>query len=94
MAQSGLAWLEELDEEDHKDRFRLAFQRVVATEDGAIVFLTIFHQLYFFRKVEDAEQQALNNYAKELARIVGGEQVFYRIVEAIIGGQKSGNKQG
>jgi len=89
-----LSWLEQIDEKDHKDRVDLAFKRVAATEDGAIVFLTMFHQLFLLRHAEDIHEQALSNYAKGLARMIGGEQVFYRIVNAIIGGQRSGNKQG
>lgn len=93
MAHGRLDWMAEIPDEAKKERIRLAFQRVAATEDGAIVFSVIFEHLYFFRRTEDAEQQALNNYAKDLLRVFG-EDASYRVMDAIIGGHRSVGKQG
>ncbi len=78
-----LEWLGELKEEDRARRIEEAFGKVLATEDGQIVFTTIFENLYFFRKAETPEQQALNNYAKFLLGYFG-EDAIYRVMEALI----------
>jgi len=78
-----LEWLGELKEEDRARRVKEAFGKVVATEDGQIVFHVIFENLYFFRKAETPEQQALNNYAKFLLTYFG-EDSIYRVMEALL----------
>jgi len=78
-----LEWLGELSEEDRARRTREAFGKVAATEDGQIVFHVIFENLYFFRKTETSDQQALNNYAKFLLEYFG-EGAIYRVMEALI----------
>lgn len=78
-----LEWLGELSEEDRARRVKEAFGKVVGTEDGQIVFHVIFENLYFFRKTETIEQQALNNYAKFLLEYFG-EDAIYRVMEALV----------
>ncbi len=78
-----LEWLGELEEEDRARRVKEAFGKVVATEDGQIVFHVIFENLYFFRRAETEEHQALNNYGKFLLGYFG-EDAIYRVMEALI----------
>jgi len=78
-----LEWLGELKEEDRARRIGEAFGKVLATEDGQIVFATIFENLYFFRRAETPEHQALNNYAKHLIGYFGGD-AQYRVLEALL----------
>lgn len=78
-----LEWLGELSEEDREKRIKQAFKNTAAKEDGQIVFHVIFENLYFFRKTETPDQQALNNYAKFLLEYFG-ENAIYRVMEALI----------
>ena len=78
-----LEWLGELSEEDRARRIKEAFGKVAAAEDGQIVFHVIFENLYFFRKTETPDQQALNNYAKFLLGYFG-EDSIYRVMEALV----------
>jgi len=78
-----LEWLGELSEEDRAQRIKEAFGNVAVTEDGQIVFHVIFENLYFFRRAETEEHQALNNYAKFLLRYFG-EDSIYRVMEALL----------
>lgn len=78
-----LEWLGELKEEDRTRRIEEAFGKVLATEDGQIMIYVIFENLYFFRRAETPEQQALNNYAKFLLEYFG-EDAIYRVMEALI----------
>lgn len=78
-----LEWLAELPEEDKCRAIEEAFCSVACTESGKIVFATIFENLFYFRKAETPEQQALNNYAKLLINHFG-EEVKYQVLEAIL----------
>jgi len=88
-----LAWMEGLDDAEKQQQIEQAFQNVAATRDGALVFAAIFESLFFFWRTDTAEQQALNNFAKELLGCFG-EDTRYRVMDAIIGGQRSVSKQG
>ena len=83
-----LEWLAELSEEDRGRVIEESFSKVAQTEEGKIVFATIFEHLYFFRKAETPEQQALNNYAKFLIGLFG-EDSEYRVLEALHGKEKT-----
>jgi len=91
-------WLDELSIEDRTRRVNEAFKNVAATENGKIVFLTIFEDLHLFREVENPGQQALNNYAKFLIGYFGKNEqhnyvkyllgtdkdAIYRVMEALL----------
>jgi hypothetical protein len=78
-----LEWLGQLDEVDRSRVIREAFSKVASTESGAIALAVIFEQLYFFRRAETEEQQALNNYAKFLLTFMG-EEVQAKMIESMI----------
>lgn len=78
-----LDWLAELKEEDRSRAIREAFSKVASTEPGAIMISVLLEQLYFFRRAENDEQRALNNYAKFFLTLLGPDTQV-RMVEAAI----------
>lgn len=79
-----LEWLEQLDEDQQATAIRAAFQKVAATQEGAIVFAVLFEQLHFFRPCHDPAAQVLANYCKDKLLTYFGDNVHTAIIEAIL----------
>ena len=78
-----IEWLGQLSEEEKTKAIHLAFSHVASTQDGAIVFATIFEHLYLFRPCPTPEAKALNEYGKFLLHFFGPE-VQYDIFSSIM----------
>lgn len=78
-----IEWLAQLDEKEKTKAIHRAFAQVASTQDGAIVFATIFEHLYLFRPCPTPEAKALNEYGKFLLHFFGPE-VQYDIFSSIM----------
>lgn len=82
--EAALKWLEQLDDEKRPRAIDECFAKVASTQEGKIVFAVLLEQMYFFRRAETPEQQALNNFAKHLVKDHFGEHAQIRTIEALL----------
>lgn len=60
-----------LDGDERMERIERSFRNVARSEDGLIVFLTMFEEMGLFDTVSTEGQLALNNYAKRILARIG-----------------------
>ena len=65
---------------------------VFSGEFGKVILEDMLYDLYFMRECETPEQQALNNFAKQLLKTIHGPVVRSEKLETLIKTQLKGKK--
>ena len=65
---------------------------VFSGEFGKVILEDMLYDLYFMRECETPEQQALNNFAKQLLKTIHGSDVRPEKLETLIKTQLKGKK--